>query len=556
MKRKSIIVLTSAYLSLYAVEPMTLKQLAIKNVAKRIIGNPTCATKAFSILPYNQAVSLVQYLLSINTYKKSALPITLLSYKQYYEQQQQSNIKQRILCLMLANNQQKKLTPEQSRELRQHSATIRNLIQDLDIQDNAVYAEEIPLPLLTQEQIDALLPYIHITNAIHMSYYALPLLQKDISEIETLSSHWLVRTGIHDLKTYLTAQSISSLCDMLSTASYLDMHGNEQHFKFVLLVTRALGNKLLQAPQYQEDYDIINTLPIHVQHMLVRYLINTSTIRHTLCSNSTDVIARTAQTEKHFIVFCETAMLPNSFVMANKSDNKKQIVVWYTNQNNIVRTLEGHNDSITSIQWSSDGSKIASGSYDKTIKVWDIITGTCIHTLQGHTNYVRSVSWSPDGKYLASGSNDKTIKVWDATTGNCIHTLTGNGDEVEVAWSPDGKYIASSSRDKKIRIWNASTGTCIHTLRGHTDWVRSLSWSSDGSKLACDYYDYTRHVWTLINQERNNYLQNLLSWEQALLLVRIVNNEHIDFTQDVRAYTCYNSLDDTIKQLIQPLIKN
>ena len=39
-------------------------------------------------------------------------------------------------------------------------------------------------------------------------------------------------------------------------------------------------------------------------------------------------------------------------------------------------------------------------------------------TLKGHTRAVTSVSFSPDGKRLASGSFDQTVKVWDASRVN------------------------------------------------------------------------------------------------------------------------------------------
>ena len=37
---------------------------------------------------------------------------------------------------------------------------------------------------------------------------------------------------------------------------------------------------------------------------------------------------------------------------------------------NLIKTLEGHSTS-ESVSFSPDGSKIASGSYDKTIKIWE-----------------------------------------------------------------------------------------------------------------------------------------------------------------------------------------
>jgi WD40 repeat protein len=66
---------------------------------------------------------------------------------------------------------------------------------------------------------------------------------------------------------------------------------------------------------------------------------------------------------------------------------------------------------------------------------------------------VRSVAWTPDGTKIASGSNDKTIKVWNAQTGQCVSTLTGHSHIVtSVAWNNDGTKLAFGSYYKTVRI--------------------------------------------------------------------------------------------------------
>jgi WD40 repeat protein len=47
----------------------------------------------------------------------------------------------------------------------------------------------------------------------------------------------------------------------------------------------------------------------------------------------------------------------------------------------------------------------------------------CLQTLEGHSNTVASVVFSPDSTRLASASWDNTVKMWDASTGACLHTL-------------------------------------------------------------------------------------------------------------------------------------
>src|SRR5262249_23583109 len=69
-------------------------------------------------------------------------------------------------------------------------------------------------------------------------------------------------------------------------------------------------------------------------------------------------------------------------------------------------------------------------------------------TLRGHTSWVTSVAFSPDGKRLASGAHDNTVKVWDAATGQEILSLNGHtGRVTSVAFSPDGKRLASVATD-------------------------------------------------------------------------------------------------------------
>lgn len=58
-----------------------------------------------------------------------------------------------------------------------------------------------------------------------------------------------------------------------------------------------------------------------------------------------------------------------------------------------------------------DDTRIASGSYDKTIRVWDIQSGECdvVLTLAGHSGTVRCLNLN--GNRLVSGSVDRSIKV-------------------------------------------------------------------------------------------------------------------------------------------------
>ncbi len=109
--------------------------------------------------------------------------------------------------------------------------------------------------------------------------------------------------------------------------------------------------------------------------------------------------------------------------------------------------------------FSPDGSKIASGSWDKTVVVWDSLTGERCVTLEGHSDSVSSVAFSPDGSKIASGSGDNTVVVWDSLTGERCVTLEG------------GPVLFSDAQDYVLRMAECSASpeavTRFRLIDGH-----------------------------------------------------------------------------------------
>merc|ERR1712166_1383984 len=137
-----------------------------------------------------------------------------------------------------------------------------------------------------------------------------------------------------------------------------------------------------------------------------------------------------------------------------------------------VRQLLGHEGEVYSVDYSSDGRFVVSGSYDNTVRIWDVDTGECMKILKGHTDWVNGVSFSPNNQYVVSGSKDKTVRIWDVDTGDCIKTLEGHTNRViGVSFSPNNQYVQSEASEKPIwlntekRIWNVSTGKCLHVIK-------------------------------------------------------------------------------------------
>ncbi len=160
------------------------------------------------------------------------------------------------------------------------------------------------------------------------------------------------------------------------------------------------------------------------------------------------------------------------------------IHIWDIKKNIHITSLESHTEKIWDISYSPDGTKIASASWDNTIYIWDGTTAKLLTQCIGHTHWVTSVTWSPDSKKIASASCDNTVRIWDSTNAKLLHTCKSHTWQVnDVKWSPDSTKIASGSKDKTLCTWNPHNGTLIKKYPEHKGAVEIVTWSKDSKKL-------------------------------------------------------------------------
>jgi WD40 repeat protein len=156
--------------------------------------------------------------------------------------------------------------------------------------------------------------------------------------------------------------------------------------------------------------------------------------------------------------------LSNGLVVCGLASTYDNLMIYKYSTGDLVNSLNGHNDSVESIEILNE-QFIASGSLDEKVIIWDLKTNLSKFTFTGHHSSVKCLKRiSP--KLLASADSNGSIIIWDWSTGKINHILKGHKLSL---WRSsldlfDHQTLISGCNDKTIKFWNIFDGTLIQTI--------------------------------------------------------------------------------------------
>jgi U3 small nucleolar RNA-associated protein 12 len=102
------------------------------------------------------------------------------------------------------------------------------------------------------------------------------------------------------------------------------------------------------------------------------------------------------------------------YLIYSMLDNSIKIL--YEDTNKIFLTLYGHKLPVLSLDVSSDGALLVSGSADKNVKLWGMDFGDCHKSFFAHQDSVTTVKFVNKTHYFFSASKDMVVRYWDGDT--------------------------------------------------------------------------------------------------------------------------------------------
>jgi len=138
------------------------------------------------------------------------------------------------------------------------------------------------------------------------------------------------------------------------------------------------------------------------------------------------------------------------------ADDKNSIHIYELSSMSETNVVTGHTGIVNSLEFNSDGSKLAAGDV-KEVRIWN--TSDWTPEIKGrwqfHTSRITSLSWSPNGEYVASVGTDENLFIW------CLakkmkrlnYKFANKGGCNGVEWTDEGKVV-TCGEDGCIAEWD------------------------------------------------------------------------------------------------------
>lgn len=108
------------------------------------------------------------------------------------------------------------------------------------------------------------------------------------------------------------------------------------------------------------------------------------------------------------------------------------------------------------------------------------------------------LEFSHDGSILASCSQDGCTFLWDPLTGDKIGSFPMSSLSTRVCrFSPDDKFLIIAGDDEKASLWKTDTLELVTVLEGHLETVTHASFTPDGALIATTCFNEDFRVWTM-----------------------------------------------------------
>ncbi len=184
------------------------------------------------------------------------------------------------------------------------------------------------------------------------------------------------------------------------------------------------------------------------------------------CGSGDGVLSIIDKSEKSVVKHIKASEKSLRTISINKQTN--EIIAGYSDHiirifklenYELIYQIEEHYNSVFSLKFNDNYSKLYSVGRDAHLRIWDVLEGySPIKALPAHMYTIHDIAFNTTNTLFATCSLDKSIKIWNAKNDELLKVIDGNqfaahGTAVNnLLWLSD-ECLLSASDDRSIAMW-------------------------------------------------------------------------------------------------------
>ena len=156
-----------------------------------------------------------------------------------------------------------------------------------------------------------------------------------------------------------------------------------------------------------------------------------------------------------------------------------------------------HAGWVTCLKYSKQGSRLVTGSKDRTVRIWDTVSGDSIGTALRHVSGVTSVDIDARARFVVSACDDGTVRLWSLDKPEPFSVVYHSGRIDTAAFDEAGRNVILGGirlNGSRPTIWNIDTASSTGVTFPPMGWISKLAFC-DSSESALVKLDKTSGSW-------------------------------------------------------------
>ncbi|KAG0698298.1 WD40-repeat-containing domain protein [Suillus ampliporus] len=191
---------------------------------------------------------------------------------------------------------------------------------------------------------------------------------------------------------------------------------------------------------------------------------------------------------------------PSGDHIASGSSSGKILIRKADSGEEVVGPIETKQGGVLALAYSPSGDRIVTGGFNDSICIWNTESSNCklvVGPIEGLGAHVTSVVWSSDGSKVYTAC-DTFARVFDSTSGGLLHRLKHDNYLFSVVVSPKNNVLACVGNSGIVQLWDTQSHQQLGPpFRQQRETLYCVSFSQDGQYLACGGHEGNLTLWTV-----------------------------------------------------------